>query len=95
MGITKRELCVKTITGTTSAGAGTRTTHAHGLSWIPTANDIEVIPKATDGDANDAGSVNIVKTDATYVYVKGSAASLPFVLKIWANQDPGERNNNL
>jgi hypothetical protein len=90
--ITLKDLCLKTITGTTSGTPGTRTTHAHGLGYAPTKTHILVDILPGDDDNNAAnGTVGVVKTDATYIYVKGSVASTAFIARVILNKDAGER----
>lgn len=92
--ITKRQMCIKTITGTSNAGAGTRSSHAHALPWIPNINDITLTAKAANDDAANCASMAIVSVDATNIVVKSTAASTAFVAKIWANRETGEINLN-
>lgn len=64
---------VKKIAGTTDATAGTQTAHAHGLPITPAKNMILITSEG-------AGTVYpSADPDATNIFVKGEAASLPFV----------------
>lgn len=67
---------------TSSAAAGTRTTHAHGRSYTPTI----AIPVATgaNDDANNAKAspVVVVSIDAANVVVKSAVVSVPFDLYV-------------
>lgn len=60
----------KKIQGTTAAGVGTQSTHAHGLGYTPT---YVIIVETSNGVVYISAVA-----DATNIYVKGSAASLTF-----------------
>lgn len=91
--IRKNQMCQKTILAQTShATPGTRSTHAHGFTGVlPTVAEIRAHATSVDGDVADAGFVNVVKVDATYIYVKSNIASCPFFLVIDRNYDDGGR----
>jgi len=79
-----KELCIKELTGqTTDATAGTRSTHAHGLGYAPTARHCIPLIRGVDGDVDDAAAINVVKTDATHVHVKCNKISRTFDLLIF------------
>jgi hypothetical protein len=65
-----RELQGNLISGTTSATAGTQTTHAHGLGKVP---DRILITEKGNGIVYVSAAA-----DATNIYVSASAASIPF-----------------
>jgi len=68
-------LNVKAVIGTTSATVGTQTTHAHGLALVP--KFYLILPKGP-GEVYQGASPN-----ETNIYIKGSAASIPFTLIIF------------
>jgi len=63
---------LKIVTGTTSATAGTQTSHAHGLGIAPDVNHIMILSKG-------AGVVYLsaLPTD-TYIFVKSTGSSIDF-----------------
>ena len=67
---------VNVITGTTSAVAGTRTEHDHGLNYTPTVV-IPVVAGALD-DVDNAPAIAIVSIDATKIVVKATKNSVAF-----------------
>lgn len=87
-----RELCIKELTAQTTSGvAGTRTTHAHGLGYAPTARHCIILARGVDGDVDDAPAMVVVKTDSTNVHVKSNKASVTFDLIIFI-QNPTSPN---
>lgn len=79
-----KELCIVEKTAqTTHATPGTQSTVAHGLPYAPTRRHCIVNPYVADDSSDTAGSVVVVKTDATYVYVKSNKASATFDLLIF------------
>lgn len=83
-----RELCIKELTAQTTDGtAGTRSAHAHGLGYAPTARHCIPLIRGVDGDVDDAAAINVVKTDATSVYVKCNKNSRTFDLLIFIQQN--------
>lgn len=75
------------ITGqTTSATAGTRSTHAHGLQVrgaAATPDFAVAVVTAADADGVLAeGTIRIVKMDSVNVTVRATAASVPFTLLV-------------
>ena len=66
---------VKAVIGTTSATVGTQTTHAHGLALVP--KFYLILPRG-NGVVYEGAT-----PDITNIYVKGSAASIPFTLIIF------------
>jgi len=90
-----REILVRIITGTTDATPGTRSEHAHGLSFIPTKEYVSITPYSlADDDTDDAAVVSLVTVDATNITVKSTVASIPFSCRIYANQDGGVSMRN-
>lgn len=82
---------VSVVTGqTTSATAGTRSTHAHGLKSHKSAASaqealtptwVQVVEKAADDNTNNgAAAVSVVSFDATNVVVKSTGTSVAFDL---------------
>ena len=67
--------CVKALLGTTSATVGTQTTHAHGLALVP---KFYLILARGNGVVYEGAPPN-----ETNIYLKGSAASIPFTLIIF------------
>lgn len=79
-----RELCIKELTAQTSdATAGTRSNHAHGLGYAPTARHCFPQARGVDGDVDDAPAIVVVKTDSTNVVVKANKNSVTFDLLIF------------
>lgn len=79
-----RELCIKELTALeTDATPGTRSEHAHGLGYAPTARHCFPQARGVDGDVDDAPALVVVKTDATNVVVKSNKASVTFDLLIF------------
>lgn len=96
MGIPKKAILRKVLTSQTcDATAGTKSTHEHGLGYAPNAQDCIPVPTAGDNN-NDAvnGSVCVVKTDDTYVYVKSNVNSQTFNMHILLDADIGNQRNN-
>lgn len=88
-----KEQCVKVITSqTTHATPGTQSTVTHGLGYAPST--YLCVPRQTvaDDSSDTAGSIAVVKTDSTYVYVKSNKASATFTLLIHLQTDVGGRN---
>lgn len=86
-----REQCIVEKTAqTTHATPGTRSTVTHGLGYAPTARHCYALARGVDGDTDDAAAINVVKTDATYVYVKSNKASVTFdlIIHIQFNTSP-------
>ena len=63
-----RELCIKELTAQTSdATAGTRSNHAHGLGYAPTARHCFPQARGVDGDVDDAPAIVVVKANKNSV----------------------------
>lgn len=87
-----RELCVREYTGTSDGAAGTRSSHAHGLSRAPNINRILIQAQAANDDADNSTHVSVVSVDATNVVVKANRASVAFTIFIFRQIDDAGRN---
>lgn len=78
-----RERCIKEVLSQTcDATPGTQSAHAHGLGYAPSKRRCFVKQTVADDSSDTAGSITVVKTDATSVYVKSNKASATFDLFI-------------